>query len=455
MTDPSRAFSPRDPRDTTRVVVTGMGVKSPAGNTVEDAYATVLSGKPQAAVIPEFLDLGLPVTIGCPVQGFAPEEYFSRAERRQLDRTAQLGVAAAADAVADSGPGHTGDPTRSGVYVGSGGVSLAAAMALADPWLAGPRAKVPVTTVPLLMPNSTAARIAIRHGMHGPCLTVSAACASGAMAIGEAVQAIRAGGVDRAVAGGTDALLAPFFIAAFARLGALSRRNEAPSAASRPFDDDRDGFVMGEGAAFLVLERAEDAAARGARVYGEITGYTATTDGSHIVSPEQDGIPLARAMRAALGQAGLRPEDVGHVNSHGSSTLAGDQAEANALRAVFGAGTTPPITALKGVTGYLLGAGGAFEAAIALRCAQDGLVPPVPNFGGGPEATGLDVVTTGPRRVPPGPVLSCSVGFGGHNAALVLSPGRPGRPWSPSPDITTISVGGVLRRTLEHSEPQP
>jgi 3-oxoacyl-[acyl-carrier-protein] synthase II len=273
----------------------------------------------------------------------------------------------------------------------------------------------------MLMPNSTAARIAIRHGFHGPCLTFNAACASGAVAIGEAATAIRSGRIDRAVAGGVESLLAPFCIAVFARLGALSRRNHSPTEAGRPFDAERDGFVMGEGAAFLVLERADHAEARGVRVYGEVTGYATTTDAEHIVRPREDGSAVAAAMTGALASAGLDPTGVGHVNAHGSATVVNDRAEAAALRACFPAGT-PPIAATKGVTGYLLGAGGAFEAAVALLCAGDGLVPPVANFTGGHDAEDLDIVVQEPRRIPRGPALSTSIGFGGHNAALVLAP---------------------------------
>jgi 3-oxoacyl-[acyl-carrier-protein] synthase II len=412
-----------------RVVVTGMGVKSPAGNTVADAYETVLSGKPQAVHVPELLDSGLPITIGCPVPDLAPESYFSRAERRRLDRAAQLGIAAAVDAVTDAGPGFASDAARSGVYVGSGGLSLASAVLLAgrDPAgdAAGGPPALPVLTIPRIMPSATAAHISIRYGLRGPALTCAAACASGAVAIGEAVRAIRAGHIDRAVAGGVEALLTPFFIHAFDRLGALSRRTATPAEASRPFDGERDGFVMGEGAAFLTLERADAAERRGARIHGEITGYALTSDAADIVTPRPDGVPAAEAMTAALADAGLAPSGVGHVNAHGSATLNGDRAEATALRAVFGRvedGAAPPVTAVKGVTGYLLGAGGAFEAVMALLSARDGLVPPVANFTGGADAEGLDIVTAAPRALPPGPALSCSVGFGGHNAALVLSP---------------------------------
>ncbi|MFC5751011.1 beta-ketoacyl-[acyl-carrier-protein] synthase family protein [Actinomadura rugatobispora] len=396
------------------VVVTGMGVKSPAGNTVADAYETVLSGKPQAVHLPELLDSGLSVAIGCPVPELGADRYFSKAERRRLDRASQLGIAAAVDAVTDAGPDFAGDAARSGVYVGSGGLSLATAVLLAGE-------RPPVYTIPMIMPSATAAHISIRYGLRGPALTFAAACASGAVAIGEAVRAIRAGHLDRAVAGGVDALLTPFFVHAFDRLGALSRRTATPAEASRPFDAERDGFVMGEGAAFLTLERADVAERRGARVHGEITGYALTSDAADIVSPRPDGALVARAMTDALADAGLGPADIGHVNAHGSAAPAGDRAEAAALRAVFD-GAGPPITALKGVTGYLLGAGGAFEAVMALLSARDGLAPPVANFTGGADAEGLDIVAGAPRALPVAPALSCSIGFGGHNAALVLSP---------------------------------
>ncbi|MCW2887362.1 MAG: 3-oxoacyl-[acyl-carrier-protein] synthase [Streptosporangiaceae bacterium] len=409
-----------------RVVVTGIGVKSPAGNSLEEAYATVLSGKSQATHLPELMDAGLAVTFGCPVPEFDTGVYFGTVENRHLDRATKLGVAAAADAVADSGQDFRTDPDRSGVYVGTGGVNLASTVTLAGHQHDGDLSRVPVIAVPMIMPNSTAARIAIRYAVQGPCLTVNAACASGATAIGEAMLAIRAGRIDRAVTGGVDALLTPFFMAAFARLGALSRRNQAPAEASRPFDGARDGFVMAEGAAFLVLERLEDADRRGATIYGEISGYAATTDAAHIVKPRDDGAMVARCMRAALGDAGLAPAEVGHVNTHGSSTMVNDRAEAAAIRACFGH-PAPPITATKGVTGYLLGAGGAFEAALALLCGRDGLVPPIANFIAArgtpdPDVAGLDIVHAQPRETAPAPALSTSIGFGGHNAALVLTP---------------------------------
>ncbi|MGV9771190.1 beta-ketoacyl-[acyl-carrier-protein] synthase family protein [Streptosporangium sp. NPDC003464] len=401
----------------TRVVVTGLGVKSPAGNTVRDAFATVLAGKSLATVIPALAEEETPVPIGCPLAPFEPLDYFTGRELRTLDRTSQIGLAAAADAVTDAG----GLPAEGcGVYVGTGGGGFAALESLIVGHTLG-REKVPVHAVPTLMSSSTAARIAIRYGYRGPCLTFNTACASGATAIGEALRAIRSGVVGAAVAGGLDALLSPLAMCAFARVGALSERIGSPAEACRPFDGDRDGFVMGEGAAFLVLERADLAEARGARVYGEIGGYAANCDAAHIVAPLRDGSVAADCMRAALLDAGLAPDDIGHVNAHGTSTPHNDSAEAVALRGCFG-DRTPPVTSTKGVTGHLVGGAGALEAVIALLSAREGLVPPTANFTGGPEGDLIDLVHGEPRPVPTAPVLSNSFGFGGSNACLVLIP---------------------------------
>ncbi|MBG0828426.1 beta-ketoacyl-[acyl-carrier-protein] synthase family protein [Planomonospora sp. ID67723] len=408
---------------TARVVVTGLGVKSPAGNTVAEAFTTVLAGKPLATVVPALA--GGPVPIGCPLAPFEPLDYFTGRELRTLDRTAQIGLAAAIDAVADAG-----EPPAEGcgVYVGTGGGGFATLESLIVGHTLG-REKVPVHAVPALMSSSTAARIAIRYGCRGPCLTFNTACASGATAIGEALRAIRSGTVGSAVAGGLDALLSPLVMEAFAKVGALSERLDAPAEASRPFDGERDGFVMGEGAAFLVLERADLAEARGARVYGEVSGYAANCDAHHIVAPLRDGSAAADCMRAAVADAGLAPSDIGHVNAHGTSTPHNDDAEALALRACFGGRSpgrlrdrTPPVTSTKGVTGHLVGGAGAFEAVMALLSAREGLVPPTANFTSGPATDLIDLVHGAPRRIPAAPALSNSFGFGGSNACLVLTP---------------------------------
>ncbi|MEU4829218.1 beta-ketoacyl-[acyl-carrier-protein] synthase family protein [Streptosporangium sp. NPDC023615] len=423
----------------TRVVVTGMGVKSPAGNTTADVLAAVLAGASLATEIPGLADAGVPVTIGCPLAPFEPLDYFGERELRTLDRTARIGLAAAIDAVTDAAVdgvdgvsgvrGGSGGSVvvdgglpgeRCGVYLGTGGGGFATLENLIVGHTLG-REKVPVHAVPSLMSSSTASRIAIRYGFRGPCLTFNTACASGATAIGEALRAIRSGVVDSAVAGGLDALLSPLAMHAFARVGALSERTHAPARACRPFDADRDGFVMGEGAAFLVLERADLARARGARVHGEVAGYGANCDANHIVAPLRDGSVAAECMRAALRDAGLGPADIGHVNAHGTSTPHNDSAEAAALHACFD-GARPVVTSTKGVTGHLVGGAGALEAVIALLAAREGLVPPTANFTGGPEADLLDIVHGEPRPVPAAPVLSNSFGFGGSNACLVLNP---------------------------------
>jgi 3-oxoacyl-[acyl-carrier-protein] synthase II len=410
---------------TPRVVVTGFGVKSPAGGTPDEVVATVFSGKSQAVHVQDLLEAGTAVSYGCPAQPFEEERYFTRPELRRLDRMTRLGVAAAEDALADAGLRGPDAPApgRRGVYVGTAAANLASVVALGGHEHAGTLHRVPVPAVPMIMPNATAANISIRHGCEGPCPTYSTGCASGATAIGEAALAIRAGRIDAAVAGGVDAILTPFVMAAFARIGTLARRDDAPHTASRPFDADRDGFVVGEAAAFLVLERADRAAARGARVHGEITGYAAASDAAHIVAPRKDGRVAARCMAAALADARLAPRDIGHVSAHATGTRGNDGAEALAIDRCFG-GDAPPVTATKGVTGHILGAGGAVEAIVALRCGAAGLVPPTANFAGPDAETGLiDVVHGEARAIPASaPVLSNSFGFGGHDAALVLTP---------------------------------
>jgi 3-oxoacyl-[acyl-carrier-protein] synthase II len=245
-------------------------------------------------------------------------------------------------------------------------------------------------TVPRVMSNSVAARLAVQtFGAQGPCLTYSTACASGATALGEAVNQIRFGQVDAAIAG--------------------------------PFDAERDGFVMGEGAAFLLLERWDLAVARGARIHGEVMGYASNCDAAHIVAPRADGLLAARCMRAALRDAGLDPVDITHVNAHGTSTVHNDDAEARALVACFPEGC-PPVTAPKGVVGHLLGAAGAFEAVVALQAARNGSVPPVANFASDRAPSDIDVVAGRPRAIPRGPAISNSFGFGGHNSCLVVAP---------------------------------
>ena len=405
------------------VVVTGLGVVSPAGNTVDQAFRTVLAAESTARIVPELVDNGIAVQFGCPVAPLDLDAHFSVRQAAQLDRPTQLAMIAALDAARDAGlasPDAAAPTDRAGVYVGSGAGGLSTTEYAAHAHRGAPLT-IPVAMVPRVMPSSPAARIALRLGWQGPCLTFATACASGATALGEAALRIRAGDLDVAVAGGVDSAMSPMIMGAFDRIRALSTRNDDPAAASRPFDVDRDGFVMGEGAAFMVLERRDRALARGARIYGELAGYATNTDAYHIVAPHPEGELAARCMRRAISDAGLSPAEVGHINAHGTSTVLNDRAESRAIAKVFGE-RIPPVTAPKGVVGHLIGAAGAFEALIALCSARAGQIPPVANFGASAEADDIDVVAKVPRIVEPAPVLSNSFGFGGHNACLVLKP---------------------------------
>jgi 3-oxoacyl-[acyl-carrier-protein] synthase II len=409
-----------DHRGRPRVVVTGMGVKSPAGLTVEDMWAGLLAARSAAGPVTLFDASAHSVDYACEVRDFDPVAYVGPKEVRRTDRTALLGLAAAADAVAAStGDSPFGvDPVRCGVVAGSG---IGGIRTLEDQVVGyaekGP-SKVGPFLVPMMMANATAALVGIHHGFTGPNTAVATACATGAHAIGEGARLVRDAMADVVVCGGTESCITPVTMAAFARMGALSR-NPDPAAASRPFDDDRDGFVMGEGAAFLVLEPYEQAVARGATILGEVAGYGMTCDAHHITAPVEDGSGAVAAIEIALADAGLGPSAVGHVNAHGTSTPHNDSAEAAAIAKVFGPGALP-ITSGKGVTGHLIGAAGAVEAVAALLSVDRGIVPPTANH----HHTDLpvDVVAGEPRTIERAPAVSTSFAFGGHNVALVFAP---------------------------------
>jgi 3-oxoacyl-[acyl-carrier-protein] synthase II len=275
----------------------------------------------------------------------------------------------------------------------------------------------------MMMPNATAGTIAINFGWTGPNLCIATACAAGANAIGEGVRMLRDHSAEVVVAGGTEAGVTPLTISAFARMGALcSSHNDDPEHASRPFDAARDGFVMSEGAAFVILEPLERALARGARIYGEVAGYGRNDDAHHITAPSPGGEGAAACMQLALDDSGLDASQIGHINAHGTSTPLNDAAEAEAIRKVFGHDTALPVTSTKGVTGHMVGAAGAAEACIALLSLRDGVVPPTANLDNIDDEIGLDVVGGAVREIGRRPVLSNSFGFGGHNAALILAP---------------------------------
>jgi 3-oxoacyl-[acyl-carrier-protein] synthase II len=410
-----------DRPDHERVVVTGVGLQTPAGAGLDATWATLLAGRSVAKPIERFDASAFSVRFACEMTEFDPLPYFGPKEVRRVDRFTQMGFAAAVDALADAGdPGA--DPARCAVIAATGIGGLITLEEQVRIYLDKGPDRVSPFFVPMMMPNAAAGTIAIRFGWTGPNLCVTTACAAGANAIGEAVRLIRHGYADVAVAGGTECAITPPAVAAFARMGALSKRNDAPELASRPFDADRDGFVMGEGAAMVILERADRAKARGARVYGEIAGYGTNADAFHITAPSQGGAGAAACMQLALDDAGLGPEDVRHINAHGTSTELNDLAEAEAIRKVFG-DSSPPVTSVKGVTGHLVGAAGAVEAIASLQAMRTGTVPPTANHERlGPDIPEIDVVHGEARTIDVGPALSNSFGFGGHNATLVVAP---------------------------------
>jgi 3-oxoacyl-[acyl-carrier-protein] synthase II len=408
-----------DQRGRPRVVVTGVGVKTPAGNDVASFWEQLCAGRASARRIESFDPADLSITFAGEVRDFDAVEYFGPKEARRQDRVTQLGFGAAADALGDAGE-LGADPSRCAVIIATGVGGLHTLEENERIYFEKGPSRVSPFFVPMMMPNATAGVVAMQLGWTGPNLCVATACAAGAHAIGEGVRLIRDGTADVVMAGGTEAAVTPLTIAAFARMGALSSRNDAPERASRPFDADRDGFVIGEGAGCVVLEPLERARARGATIYGEVAGYGRNADAYHITAPSPGGAGAAVCMQLALDDAAMEPSAIGHVNAHGTSTPLNDAAEAEAVRKVFG-DAPPVVTSTKGVTGHLIGAAGAVEAVAALLSVRDGIVPPTANLERVGDDIELDVVAGSPREVGPKPAISNSFGFGGHNACLVLA----------------------------------
>ena len=412
-------MSDLDQRGRPRVVVTGVGVKTPAGNDVASFWEELCAGRASARRIESFDPSELSITFAGEVRDFDAVEYFGPKEARRQDRVTQLGFGAAADALGDAGE-LGADPSRCAVIIATGVGGLHTLEENERLYFEKGPSRVSPFFVPMMMPNATAGVVAMQLGWTGPNLCVATACAAGAHAIGEGVRLIRDGTADVVMAGGTEAAVTPLTIAAFARMGALSSRNDEPERASRPFDADRDGFVIGEGAGCVVLEPLERARARGATIYGEVAGYGRNADAYHITAPSPGGAGAAVCMQLALDDASMEPSAIGHVNAHGTSTPLNDAAEAEAVRKVFG-DAPPVVTSTKGVTGHLIGAAGAVEAVAAMFAVRDGIVPPTANLEKLGDDIELDVVAGSPREVGPKPAISNSFGFGGHNACLVLA----------------------------------
>jgi 3-oxoacyl-[acyl-carrier-protein] synthase II len=413
-----------DHRGRHRVAVTGLGVKTPAGNDLATFWSRLVSGRSAGARISRYDPSELSVQIGCEVPEFDFDAYVSPKEARRLDRVSILGFAASADAVADAGE-LGADPARCAVVAGVGIGGLITLEEQVETRIAkGARAVSPLL-VPMMMPNATGALVSLQLGWTGPCFTVATACAASTNAIGDAAELIRHGAADVVIALGAESCQTKTAIAAFARMTALSNRNDDPERASRPFDADRDGFVMGEGAAALVLERWDHAVARGARIHAELVGYGRNADAYHITAPSPGGEGATACMQLALADADLDPGAIGHINAHGTSTPLNDSAEAGAIRSVFGA-TPPPVTSTKGVTGHMIGAAGAAEAVAAIMAISHEAVPPTANLERLGDDIDLDVVHDTARPVAAAPALSNSFGFGGHNASIVFAPATVG-----------------------------
>jgi len=410
-----------------RVAITGIGAVTPIGHGARGLWEGVLADRSAVRTVDRFDASPFPSRIAAQIDDFDAADHLDARRVRRLDRFSQLAVVAARMA-AEDGCWTTArqDPARIGVWIGSalGGVAFGEAQHAAYVAL-GVRAVSP-TLATAVFGGAAASNVAIDHGIHGPAIGNANSCASGATAIGQAFHAIRAGIVDAAIAGGAEAPLAPLTFGAFAMIGVLSTRNEDPATASRPFDAGRDGFVMGEGAAMLTLERWDIAEGRGARILAELAGFGASTDAHHPTAPLPGGEIAAAAITSALTDGAVAPDEVGYVNAHASSTPLNEVAEANALRLALGAHAgTVPVSGTKGLYGHALGASGAVEAAITALALHHGLLPGTCNLATLDKAFDLNVLT---EATPASPVaaLSTSFGFGGLNAALVLKPG-PGR----------------------------
>jgi 3-oxoacyl-[acyl-carrier-protein] synthase II len=404
------------------VVVTGLGAVTALGADMASTWRRLLAGDSGAGPIRAFASEGHAVRIACQADEFDPSNWMDGRTVHRNDRFTQLALAAARMAEADAALDVAGERDRVGAAIGTaqGGVA-----SLAECCAGAPTGRIRPTLVTAFMPNMAAGVVSIELGLRGPVTAPCTACAASAMAVGDGYDAIRLGRADVMLCGGSEAGITPIAIAGFAAMRALSRRNDEPARASRPFDAGRDGFVMGEGAAVLVLEELEHARARGAPIYAELAGYGLSSDSHHITEPDPDGVGQARAVAAALADADAEPSDVDYVNAHASSTPLGDRIETAALKLALGAGhaASIPVSSIKGAIGHCLGGAGAVEAAVTVLAVRDDVVPPTINQEEPDPDCDLDVVPNEARPWPVEVAVSNSFGFGGHNAVLVFRKG--------------------------------
>ncbi len=405
-----------------RVVITGLGTLNPLGQDTTTTWEAIRAGQSGIGPITLFDAAAYETRIAGEVKGFDPVARFGRKEARRMARLTQLALAATDEALADAGWKETAIARdRTGVIVGSGMGALDPIHEAADTLRERGPGRVSPFFVPMMLADTPAALISITYGLTGPNLAVYTACATGNNALGEAAATIRRGAADVMIAGGTEACILPLAMAGFGSMGAISTRNGEPARASRPFDAGRDGFVVSEGAAVLVLEEREHALARGATVHGELLGYGTSADAYHITMPGEAGEGAAESMRAALRDAGLTPANIDYINAHGTSTPLNDRAETAAIKRLFGERAYEiPVSSTKSMTGHLLGAGGALEAIICLLALRDGLVPPTINYEQPDPACDLDYVPNTARSAVLHAVMSNAFGLGGHNATLIL-----------------------------------
>lgn len=405
-----------------RIAITGMGIICPIGNNIDEVWQNVSQGKSGVGRITGWDTSQLGVKIGGEIKGFDAEETFGRRDARRMDRTTQYAMYATQQAMADSGLEVT-DANRwdIGALIGSGIGGIGTILEGMLAYLERGQKGVSPLMVPMMLPDSPCGRVSIEYGLRGPTLSVSSACATGNNAIGEAAAMIARGAADVMLAGSTEAGLVDLAVASFDNMRAISRRNDEPERASRPFDRDRDGFVVAEGAATIVLEEMEFAKARGAHIYGEILGYGNTSDAFHVTAPLEDGAGAAMAMRRALKDANLTIEDVDYINAHGTSTQLNDPMETNAIKTVFGEHAYDiSISSTKSMHGHLMGAASSVEAVISILAMINNFVPPTINLDNADERCDLNYVPHEGRQQKLTYVMSNSFGFGGHNAVLVF-----------------------------------
>jgi 3-oxoacyl-[acyl-carrier-protein] synthase II len=403
-------------------VVTGLGALTPLGNDVETTWTNLISGRSGAGPITQFDATDYPVTFACEVKDFDPTDFMDRKQARRMDRFSHLVLAAARQAEADSGLDIAAEADRIGASVATGIGGLKSFQDCRDELRDRGPDRVSPFSIPEIIPNMGAAWVSMELGTRGPLSSQCTACAASNMSIGDGMDSIRLGRADAMFCGGTEAPVTEVGIAGFAAMRALSRRNDDPERASRPFDAGRDGFVMGEGGVVLLIEELEHAKARGAKIYGELLGYGVSSDANHITEPDPVGTNPARAMKMAFDDAGITPDDVDYINAHATSTPVGDTAETRMIKLALGEerASQVPVSSTKGATGHCLGAAGAVEAIFSLLAIRDGVLPPTINLETTDPSCDLDYIPNEARRADVRTTVSNSFGFGGHNASIVL-----------------------------------